>query len=711
MIRLNKFTRLTFRMICCVLLVCCLCCKQAMATDPVMTGRTTMKVSEIGDSEVKVALQTHVNYYTALKQVGGNFQLLARQIGMGDRNWSSQDNLTGNFIDSNNEVDILYSTPGAARNVKGNRWVIQVQGDKACQLVSATDTHVLLMMVHNSEHGLGTMVIDVELPVGATKAAFDSHKREVSYDFTPQIQNGTHPNLDFEVDHKSMLMSSLAKNYSNPKFNFLWAARAVAKNSGDQILENYRVRFRVAEMGSWGAWQRSAHLYPGQSVIDPFFPIFDLEKVMSLNGSRPAVIEVEYEYEVGGQKVHESDSFPTQLLSRNEVVFSSLKSTEITGFADQFDYAPSLLTAMTTPADPVVQQLAGRINGMAAESYGQSIAASSADDHCVAYMSAVWQFLKSNRVAYQTPPGMLTQGNAGQHIKYTRDVLRNRAGTCVDLSLTWASICEAVGLEPAIILVPGHAFPAVRLPGSKQWLAIESTMLDKDFNAAIERGKAELIEAQKGQHFLIDITAMRKTGILGLDLQNVSEEYLTNLGYTFVAQKFETAPVANTNTNTNTNTNQTQPTPPATEQETATRTNDATQAAPETENETVPEDQQTTEATSDAETTFTPNGDQVELSALTGVWAGMGELEGTPVAVCLRLEGDSRFVVALVKTEADGTEKTLILKGTWGRQGAQLVLTDGADNTPYCYDFEFTGNQLKLCILGGDNIVTLDLQN
>ncbi len=636
--------------------------------------------------------------------------MLARQIGMGDRNWNSQDNLTGNFIDSHNEVDILYSTPGAARNVKGNRWVIQVHGDKSFQLVSATDSHVLLMMVDHSELGIGTMVVDVELPVGATKAAFESHKREVSYDFTPQIQNGTHPNLDFEVDHKSILMSSLAKNYSNSKFSYLWAARAVAKNSGDQILENYRVRFRVAEMGSWGAWQRSAHLYPGQSVIDPFFPIFDpffpifdLEKVMALNGSRPAMIEVEYEYEVGGQKVHESDSFPTQLLSRNEVVFSSLNPTEITGFADQFDYAPTLLTAMTTPADPVIQQLAGRINGMAAESYGQSIAASSADDHCVAYMSAVWQFLKSNRIAYQTPPGMLTQGNAGQHIKYSRDVLRNRAGTCVDLSLTWASICEAVGLEPAIILVPGHAFPAVRLPASKQWLAIESTMLDKDFNAAIERGKAELIEAQKGQHFLIDITAMRKSGILGLDLQNVSEEYLTNLGYTFVAQKFEPAPVANTN--------QTQPTPPVTEQETATETHDATQAAPETENDSPSEDQQTTETTNNSETTFTPNGDQIELTTMTGIWAGMGTHEEMPVAVCIRLEGDSRFVVALVYNLSDGTEKTSIIAGTWGRQGAQLVLTDRSDNTPYSYDFELTGNQLKLCLLISDQVLTLDLQN
>jgi hypothetical protein len=667
MTRLHLIPRLTFRMICTVLLICGFCSARAKATDPVIAGRTTVKVSDIGDSEIQVALQTKVTYYTALKQLGGNFHLLARQIGLCDRSWNPQNNLTGVFLDNKNEVDISFSTPGAARNVKGNRWVIPLQGDQACQLVSATDSHVLLMTVEDTDIGIGTMVVDVELPAGATNAEFDSHKREVSYDFAPQVQNGTHPNLDFDVDHKSILMSSLAKNYSNPKFNFLWAARAVAKNSGDQILENYRVRFRIAEMGSWGAWQRSARLYPGQTVVDPFFPVFDLEKVMGLNGSRPAVIEVEYEYDVDGRKVHETDSYPTQLLSRNEVIFSSLKPTEITGFADQFDYAPALLTSMTTPADPVVQQLAGRINGMAAESFGQMIAATSADEHCVAYMSAVWQFLKSNRVAYQSPPGMLTQGNAGQHIKYTRDVLRNRAGTCVDLSLSWASICEAVGLEPAIIVIPGHAFPAVRLPVSKQWLAIESTMLDKDFKDALERGKAELHEAQQGQHYLIDIAAMRQTGILGLDLPNISEEYLTNLGYSFVAQKLETQPVSNT--------------PPA----------NAT------------EDQ----AATDSEISFNPNGDQIDLTHLTGLWGGEGVDNGAQVAIGVCLRGDSTFRVALIFTFQDGSTKTNLIEGTWGRQGSQLVLTDGRDDTSYKYDFEFTSNELKLCILGGNQVITL----
>ncbi len=605
------------------------------ASEPVITGRTTVKISDIGVSDVSISLKTQLNYYTALKQMGGNFNLLARQIGMDDRNWTSLNELSGKFIDNNNEVNMTFQTPGAARNVKGNQWIIRMYSDRGCQLVSAAGSHVTLMSAESTDIGLGTMVIDIELPAGATNANYDSQKSEITYEFTPQVTNGTKPELQFEVDHKSTLMSSIAKNYSNPNFNYMWAARATAMNTGDQVLSNYRVRFRVAEMGSWGSWQRVSKLYPGQTVVDPFFPIFDLEKMMALNGSRPAVIEVEYEYlQPDGVKVEETDSFPVQILSRNEVIFSSLKPEQITGFVDQFDYAPALFTSMTTPADPVVQQLAGRINGMAAESYGQSIAASSSDDECVAFMSAMHHFLQTNHVAYQSPPGMLTQGNQGQHIKYTRDVLRNRAGTCVDLAVTWASVCEAVGLEPAIILVPGHAFPAVKLPKSQQWLAIESTMLNATFKDAVTKGNEELAEALKGQHYLVDITEVRKLGVLGLDLPNASEDYLTNLGYSFVAQQFE------------------QP-------QNETPVGNATEPINQENNQTPTEPVQETEE-SDANATTEPT-----TSNVVGKWGGYTTIENNNAWIGLSIDSNGRLSSSFRRSMRMNHQSKSTFQGGW----------------------------------------------
>lgn len=675
----SQFSRfvsnLTKKSACLLLLAGTFLSSAAQATDPVIKGRTTVKISEVGESDVNVSLKTQTTYYSALKQLGSNFNLLARQIGMDDRNWTRQSPLDGSFIDSNNEVELKFNTPGAARNVKGNTWVVAVGRGETCQLVSATASRVTLMTAELTAIGLGTMVMEIELPSGATNAAFDSQKQEITYEFEPQVTNGTKPELQIEVDHKSTLMSSLAKNYSNPDFTYMWAARAVAKNTGDQVLSNYRIRFRVAEMGSWGSWQRVAKLYPGQTVVDPFFPIFDLEKMMALNGSRPAVIEVEYEYEeADGTKVEESDSFPVQILSRNEVIFSSMKPEQITGFADQFDYAPALFTSMTTPADPVVQQLAGRINGMAAESYGQSIAASSSDDECVAFMGALHHFLQTNHVAYQSPLGMLTQGNQGQHIKYTRDVMRNRAGTCVDLAVTWASVCEAVGLEPAIVLIPGHAFPAVKLPESQQWLAIESTMLNATFKDAVTRGNAELAEARKGNHYLVDITEVRKLGILGLDLPNVSEEYLTNLGYSFVAQRFEKA---------------------------ASEDDAGNDADPGTNNQ---EQQETTNTTSAVESPV------VTFEEMTGRWGGYNMVNERKTWVGFSFGSDSGFEARVETYFDDGSVNTQLFHGTWSLNEGTLVLNGEGGNQAE-FSVECPGNELKLAEAGDSGYLLLKRVN
>lgn len=678
-IRLPKITKTLVAVV--IFFLCGFFARPSLATDPAITGRATVRISDVGVAETQISLRTQINEYNLLKQLGSNFNLLARQIGMDDRNWNRLDNLTGRFIDAENSVDMSFSTPGAARNTKGDTWVYALHGNEKYQLVSATDSHVTLMQAEATEIGLGTMILDVELPAGAKNAAYNRDRNEITFEFEPSVTNGANAELDFVVHHKSQLMSCLAKNYSNPNFNFMWAAKAEVKNTGDQVLNNYRVRFRVAEMGSWSPWCRTARVYPGQTVVDPFFPIFDLDRIMAMNGSRPAVIEVEYEYEqADGKKVEETDSFPVQMLSRNEVIFSSLESSEITGFHDQFDYAPALMTAMTTPADPVVQQLAGQINGMAAETFGQTIAAIESDDECLAFMSAMQHFVKSNRIAYQSPPGTLTLGNHGQHIKYSRDVLRNRAGTCVDLAILWASVCEAVGLEPGIVLIPGHAFPAVKLPGSKRWVAIESTMVNDDFKAALEKGMAELEEAQKGEHYLVDVHELRTLGVLGLDLPNVSENYLTNLGYTFNCQVFQ--------------------------QNEQDQQNQQTEIQAQTVNGQVVL-VETTE--NNPQVTMNPNGGLVSTSDMVGTFGGWGVDTGRKTWVGVALNGDGSFEVLLQYYENDGSRTEDVIRGTWGKRDDKLVFN--CTSQSFDYVFEFTGNTLKLCILGGEQVVLLERQS
>ena len=98
------------------------------------------------------------------------------------------------------------------------------------------------------------------------------------------------------------------------------------------------------------------------------------------------------------------------------------------------------------------------------------------------------------------------------------------------------SAFEAVGLDPIIVVIPGHAFPAVRLPQSGRIIPIESTMVSTaGFDASVERGMQTLKKVQESNtpHYMVDIKEMRQNGIQPLDLEKVKDTYLKDLGYTF----------------------------------------------------------------------------------------------------------------------------------------------------------------------------------
>src|SRR4029079_2687095 len=96
------------------------------------------------------------------------------------------------------------------------------------------------------------------------------------------------------------------------------------------------------------------------------------------------------------------------------------------------------------------------------------------DEQALLFMGTLYNLLRQN-IAYETTPGSWQQGLLHQHLKSGRDVLRSRSGTCVNLSILYASVCEAAGLKAYIVMGPGHAFAAAKLPQSGIPVAVETT--------------------------------------------------------------------------------------------------------------------------------------------------------------------------------------------------------------------------------------------
>ena len=111
-----------------------------------------------------------------------------------------------------------------------------------------------------------------------------------------------------------------------------------------------------------------------------------------------------------------------------------------------------------------------------------------------------------------------------QQMEFGRDVLQNRAGTCIDLTIFYASVCEASGLRSVVFLPLGHAFPAVILPDG-ELLPVESTLIRrgtfedavmagqlkvKRLDEAVQRAREEMDVIDKdGFFYKIDIRLLR----------------------------------------------------------------------------------------------------------------------------------------------------------------------------------------------------------
>lgn len=618
--------------------------------------KATISISVTGDADVNVDMEMPMREYTLVKGQFGNAQYLGRMMTT-SLAWSEVKNLKGKFVDSDSTVNASMTHVGYARPVKAGKWEIDLSGEELT-LVAFADGKAHFSAAMDMPFGATNVICCFELPVGSSNYDYDEDEGLLTYNYAPKFKEGDDGEIDFEIDAKAKVMSSLAKIYGNEKFDNFWVARSKFQNSGDQLITNLRVRHRLAGLSAWSGWKKTKIVYPGQTVIEPFFPVFDIEKIATFTSTRNAMVEVEYKYEMGGEKHSDTDSSKLQVLSRNEVEWSSYDIDEVTSFYELFNNCPQIYGAFTHSNDPVVQKVAATVSRMIDGVPPQT------DKTAVLYLHAVWKFMEANRVAYQLPPGTQVDGKMVQHLKYARDVMRNKAGTCADLAVFWASVGKAAGMKPVICSVPGHAFPAFILPESNQLLAIESTMiLSGSFDEALKKGMETMGKnINEGTIIQVDIDSLRSEGVYCLDLPRVETDFLEKLGYELNIQL-----LAKQNENVNTNENQKE------------NVNNQDNRRKESRRET---------------TANLPK-------RLQGVWrcdvaTGNGDL----VVVVALMEDASCGTVSqmydsygnVVEVDKDG--------GTWEADDSAIYTVSNKDGLHYEYPYYFSGNQLVIEIDG-----------
>jgi len=140
-------------------------------------------------------------------------------------------------------------------------------------------------------------------------------------------------------------------------------------------------------------------------------------------------------------------------------------------------------------------------------------------------VKAVYTALKEHGISYVSTPICFGTDSPEltQRVRLPEDSIQSRSANCIDCSVLIASILEHIGLNPAIVLIPGHAFLAWETwQGSRKYQFLETTMLQTStFEESLRKGWEEwqmflgLSTPKKG---FLDVALLRKDGIFPMTL-------------------------------------------------------------------------------------------------------------------------------------------------------------------------------------------------
>lgn len=120
---------------------------------------------------------------------------------------------------------------------------------------------------------------------------------------------------------------------------------------------------------------------------------------------------------------------------------------------------PEILAAFVTPNLDVVEQLMSN----SAQLLGKQTSSSALDGYQAnskkrvsEILNAIYDSVREQSIRYSNPAASFEK--TGQRVRFGTQMMKSKLGTCLDLSLLFASIMEQAGLHPLVLLHHGHAY-------------------------------------------------------------------------------------------------------------------------------------------------------------------------------------------------------------------------------------------------------------
>lgn len=337
--------------------------------------------------------------------------------------------------------------------------------------------------------------------------------------------------LDIKITKPPVVMPALYKVYANEdalegKYSLF---KMVITNTSSVPAKNVEVTYKMSGYLDWTTAKKIPLIQPGQTVVVNAYPKFDDKIVEKTTSSKETVNTV-----VKGSNVSTIENdFGIPVKGRNEFMYTFIPSDEIRTPDEYYDNMQTV-ACYVTPEDPIIKYFTQQIQEKVLK--GEDAAVGGSEQESVRFLQGIYYATMVSHMVYSGTSGVPTSisdvNSIVQSIRLPREVISGKTGLCIELSILYASILMNAGLDPIIFMIPGHAYPGIRVNGNLY--AIEATSIGGENlkggisspDAAMQLGMKELNEfiqkqnAGDPRYFAVEVRKAIKNGALAIELKD-----------------------------------------------------------------------------------------------------------------------------------------------------------------------------------------------
>ena len=196
-----------------------------------------------------------------------------------------------------------------------------------------------------------------------------------------------------------------------------------------------------------------------------------------------------------------------------------IRSAEDMFWGSKFQYAP-FIASWITPHDERIEEILRKAKeympGRRLPGYEPEKNADGQEQMTYTEARAIYRALQESGVSY-VKSSMTLGGHqdSSERIRMPEVSLRDSSANCIDGVVMYASLFENLGMEPVVLLVPGHAYVGVRVsPKSSKFLYIETAITGRaSFEESIAAAARGVSSYKAADTLRVSVTEARAMGV------------------------------------------------------------------------------------------------------------------------------------------------------------------------------------------------------